>query len=84
MCSANSSESETRATAPGSWATAADPSRRGEGGGVPITRCGAPGNPDLSVPSVPSVSSMSLMTTSAPSPALSPSGPSVVGHAASR
>ena len=62
MCSANSFSSETRATAPGSWATAADPSRRGEGGGVPITRCGAPG------PSVPSVSSMSLMTTSAPSP----------------
>ena len=81
MCSANSFSSETRATAPGSSATAADRSRRGEGGGVPITRCGAPGP---SVPSVPSVSSMSLMTTSAPSPALSPSGPSVVGHAASR
>ena len=58
-------------------ATGADPSRRGEGGGVPITRCGAAGTP---APSAPSVSSMSLMAASAPSP----SAPSVLDHAASR
>ena len=55
-------------------ATAVDPSRRGEGGGVPITRCGAAGTPE---PSVPSVSSMSLMIASTPSP-------TVLDHAASR
>ena len=70
LCSPRPVSSLTSLPWPSS-ATSAEPSRRGVGGGVPMTRRGATG------PSETSVSSMSLMAAAAPSP-------SVLDHAAWR